>query len=216
MKRLIGYDLDGTLVDTRRDIAQSVNEMRRRMGKGPLPLSRIVGFIGKGLEQMVSDCLEEKDPGRIRQGMAIYQPHYADHLLDHSRLYPRAKDLLEYFKVRQQAVLTNKPEGFSRRILEGLGVAGYFVEIAGGDSDFPRKPDPTALLSMLDRHRVKPAEALFIGDSDIDVETGRNAGVLTVAVRHGLGDARALRASAPEICVKDFRELMALAQRRGW
>ncbi len=216
LKRLILYDLDGTLVDTRQDIVQSVNEMRRRMGKDPMPFERVVGFVGKGLDQMVADCLETEDPAQIQRGLAIYRPFYAEHLLDHSRLYPGAKELLDYFKGRKQAVLTNKPGSFSRQILEGLGMAAYFAEIAGGEDGYPRKPDPAVLVSLLDRHRTAPADALFIGDSEIDVETGRRAGVLTVAVRHGFGDPESLRACGPEICVKDFSELIDLARSRGW
>lgn len=190
--------------------------MLAKMGEPPLPADRIVPLVGRGLRQLVTDCLKTEDPRRIQQGIRVFRPYYAQHLLDHSRLYPGARELLEYFKDHKQAVLTNKPNPFSRQILTGLGVADFFSEIIAGDSELPKKPDPTALLSFLSRQGVQAPEALFIGDSVIDVETGRNSGVETVIVLQGFADESQIRASKPELTVRNLEQLKGLAEVRNW
>lgn len=223
-KRLIVYDLDGTLVDTREDIAASANHMRARMGLPPLPEREICGYVGLGLRKLVANVLEipagdsAPDLAQIEEGMRIYRAHYAQHLLDHTALYPGARELLEHFKDRGQAVITNKPNPYSRQILEALDVAHYFLEIVAGDEAYPKKPDPASLLAILQRERVPPAEALLVGDSPIDLETGARAGVPTVAVCHGFTDRAELEQSrpAPAALVADLHELLSLARVQSW
>jgi phosphoglycolate phosphatase len=216
LKRLIVYDLDGTLVDTLEDITQAANHMLRQMG-APLRLpSEVRAAIGLGASQLVKACLNTDDPELIERGLGIYRAYYGEHFLDHSALYPGARETLEYFKSRRQAVITNKPNPFSRELLSGLGVASYFLDIVGGDSNYPRKPDPAALCAMMRVAEIRPSETLLVGDSPIDVETGRNAGVFTVALAHGFSDIDELSASCPDTIVGNFKELLALAQKQGW
>ena len=113
-------------------------------------------------------------------------------------------------------VITNKPNPYSRAILEGLGVASFFSDIIGGDSEYPKKPDPAALVAVMGQAGITVHEVLFIGDSPVDIEAGRRAGVLTIAVAHGLSDERELQAASPDVAVRDFAELLQLAQRHGW
>lgn len=215
-KRLIVYDLDGTLADTVEDIAEAANHMLSQVGDAPVSAQEIRRYVGRGVYQLVKDCLGTEDPSRVDAGLAIYRRYYRQHLLDHTRLYPLAEDVLKYFGGRAQAVITNKPNPYSREILVGLGVADYFVEIIGGDAPYPRKPDPTSLRAVLEQIGVPPADALFIGDSPVDVATGRSAGVLTVTVLHGLAEEAELRAAGAELMVRDFRALLELAKREGW
>jgi len=218
-KRIVFYDLDGTLVDTRRDIANAVNHMRATLGLAPLPEGEICGYVGLGLRQLVESCLPDgADAARVEHAMKVYRAFYTEHLLDHTRLYAGVREVLEHFRARglAQAVITNKPNPFSRQILEALGVAGFFLEIVGGDSLWPKKPDPQALVALLEREQVRPAQALFVGDSPIDVETGARAGVLTVVVAQGFSSRAELERAQPDRTVKDFRELLALARKEGW
>ncbi len=216
MKKLILYDLDGTLVDTREDIVRAVSHMLAQMREGLLPREQIIRFVGRGLRQLVTDCLKTQDVQRIEEGMSIFRLYYAQHLLDHSQLYPGALELLEHFRDRKQAVLTNKPNPFSRDILTGLGIHRFFSEIVVGDSVVPKKPDPFSLISLLSRQQVNSTEALFIGDSAVDIQTGRNAGVLTVIILHGFADEKETRASKPDLTVRSLEELIKLAKTRGW
>lgn len=215
-KRLILYDLDGTLVDTREDIARAANHMRSEMGMDPLPREAICRFVGLGLRQLMQGCLETEDPGRIEQGTKLYRAHYTQHLLDHAVLYPSVREVLDHFRGRTQAVVTNKPNPYSREILEALGVAGYFMEILAGDSEYPKKPDPAGILAVMARAVAIPAQTLWVGDSPIDVQTGARAGIQTVGVAHGFSPREELAASGPDELVEDFSQLLELARKRGW
>ena len=216
MKRLILYDLDGTLVDTLEDLTVAANHMLRMLQAPPVSSQEVGRAVGRGVHELVRSCLKSDDPKRLAYGVDVFRAYYARHLLDRSQLYPGAQEALEHFKDRHQAVITNKPEPFSREILERLGVAGYFVEVIGGDANVPKKPDPAAVLALMQRHGVVPAETLLIGDSPIDVETGRNAGVMVVGVAHGLTDEPALAAARPDALVKNFQALLERAQQEGW
>ena len=216
MKRLILYDLDGTLVDTRLDIAQAANHMLQQLRAPALPVEAVCRFVGRGVHQLVSGCLHTDDPALIEEGVRIYRAHYTEHLLDSSRLYPGVREVLEHFKTRRQAVITNKPNPYSRQILIGLGVADYFLEIIAGDSPYPKKPDPSAVLALMEQERLTPTETCIVGDSSIDVETGRLAGVFTIGVAQGFSDDEELAAASPDAMVRDFHELLSVAKREGW
>lgn len=217
MKRLILYDLDGTLVDTGEDIANAANYMIEALYGAPLPPEVIRRFVGQGLHDLVKRCLDTDDPARIRRGLELFEAYYTQHLTDYSTLYPSTLEVLHYFGTRShQAVLTNKPDPFARNLLTALGVADYFVEILAGGSRYPKKPDPTAARSVMERCQVGPEETLLVGDSAIDVETGRNAGILTVIVAQGFAQQDALHAAAPDVLVQDLEEFLQLARQRGW
>jgi phosphoglycolate phosphatase len=215
-KRLIIYDLDGTLVDTLEDIVRSANHMLQAMGAPLLSRDQVRRLVGRGMHQLVGDCLGTDDPQRIEDGLAVYRAHYAEHLLDHSCLYPGARELLDHFKDRRQAVITNKPDPYSTTILQQLQVAQYFCRIVAGDAEFSRKPDPAAVLALMRQAQVSAGETIFIGDSAIDVETGRGAGVLTIAVSHRLGDLDELKAARPDVLVEDLSGVLDRAQHEGW
>ena len=203
-------------MDTRRDIAEAANQMRSQMKMAPLPQEQIIRNVGNGVHELIAGCLQTEDPQRIEAGVKIYRAYYAQHMLDHSRLYPGALDLLNRFRDRKQAVITNKPNPYSREILAGLGVAGYFREIIAGNSEYPKKPDPSALVSLMEKNNVSAEQTLFIGDSAVDVETGRSAKVLTVVIRHGFSDEAEIRDAAPDQVVDNFKQLIKLAQSSGW
>ena len=210
------YDLDGTLVDTLEDLAAGVNHVLRAMGVAPMERDEVRRYVGRGVHDLMARCLKTSDAARIDASVTAFRSYYADHLLDRSRLYPNAKQLLDYFRSRQQAVITNKPAPFSRQILETLGVAPYFIDIISGGSDYPHKPDPSSLEALMRRTGVPPEETMVIGDSAIDVEMGRRAGAATAVVLHGLSDEDDLRAAGPDALVADFAELLMLAKQRKW
>jgi len=148
--------------------------------------------------------------------MRLYRAYYAEHLLDQSALYPGVRDVLDYFKSRTQAVITNKPDPYSREILVGLGVIGYFADVITGDSLYPKKPDPASLRALMARYRIEPAQTLLIGDSPIDIEVGRQAGVQTVGVAQGFADDDELRVAKPDVIVRNFEELLRRLRAERW
>ncbi|MCM8776498.1 MAG: HAD-IA family hydrolase [Candidatus Omnitrophica bacterium] len=216
MKKLIVYDLDGTLVDTRDDIASAVNHALWQLGFPVLNRPEVCRFVGRGLHYLIGHCLGVEDPDTVERGAKLYREYYAAHLLDHSRLYPGAKEVLEYFKLRKQMVMTNKPNPYARDILEALGVAGYFVKIVAGNDEYPHKPSPDAVLAMMNAEAVQPEDVLFVGDSPIDIETGRNAGILTIVLSHGFSTEDELKSAAPDVIFKNLSGFLQYVKQVGW
>jgi len=176
MIRLIVYDLDGTLIDSRLDIANAVNATLLELGWREIAVEKVSSFVGGGVKNLMRLALEEAGAearGLSERAIQRFRKRYGEHLLEHTQLYPAVPRVLEFFKDRLQAVITNKPESFSRAILKGLGIGSYFFRILGGDAGFPKKPAPEALLEILKSAGVPAEEAVLVGDSAIDVETGR-------------------------------------------
>jgi phosphoglycolate phosphatase len=215
-KKLILYDLDGTLVDTGEDIAFAANAMLQELHGVALPEAEIRQLVGHGLHDLVARCLQTNDSAVVANGVELFGTHYGRHLFDHSRLYPCVRELLDYFCPRAQAIVTNKPHPYAEELMRGLGVAECFFAIVSGGSGYPKKPDPTAVHAMMQRAQARPDETLLIGDSPVDIETGRRAGIATVIVRQGFAEPEALAAAKPEMLVDDMAAVLALAQERGW
>lgn len=214
-KRLIIYDLDGTLVDTAEDITEAINAMLVQLSASTLPRDRIRHYVGRGLHDLVGRCLDTTDPALLSCGLRAFEAYYGAHLTDHSRLYPGVREALEHFKSRLQIIFTNKPNPYAKDLVEALGIGGYFQEILAGGAA-PKKPDPSVLLALMQRMTVRPDEALLIGDSLIDVQTGRNAGILTVILGQGFEDRQTLTAAAPDVMVDHMEAFLQLAKQRGW
>ncbi len=177
------FDLDGTLVDSVEDLAASVNHALARAG---LPLrhrDEVRRFIGNGARPLIERSVGEH-LDRIEEVLADWRVHYQAHLLDHTRPYPGIVELLAGAR-RTLALQSNKPGPMTRRILEGLGLLSRFAVVLGG-GEAPPKPDPGGVLAILDRLGARREEAVFIGDSTMDVATARNAGVSFVGVTWGL------------------------------
>ncbi len=215
-KQLIIYDLDGTLVDTAKDIAQAANHMLRELNAKAVSRREISRYVGKGLHHLIKNCLKTEDQKQIEKGAKIYRQFYAEHLMDHSKLYPGALQFLDYFKSRKQAVMTNKPNPFSEDILKALGVSDYFTAIVAGDSQHPKKPDASALFWLMDQQKIEPAAALLVGDSPIDIETARNAGIEAAVLSHGFADEDEIKSARPDYRAADFEGLLRLAKEKGW
>jgi phosphoglycolate phosphatase len=178
------YDLDGTLIDSRADLADSVNTMLARLGLPRLEDRLVWSFIGEGAERLIRRSLGPHQD-RYPEAAPIWREEYQKRLLDKTRLYPGVRELLRA-PPDLRAVITNKPGDFARQILAGLGVADAFRAVLGGD-EAPRKPDPAGVLSICSRLGVAADRALYVGDSKVDLATARAAGIPICAVSWGLG-----------------------------
>lgn len=216
MKKLILYDLDGTLVDTRRDIINSVRYALNELNGPQVTDDEIKDCVGSGLHALIRKVFRTQDEKLADKGSKLYRTHYIDHMLDYSVLYPEAKDVLEYFKDRKQAVVTNKPSPFSQQILEGLGISEYFIDVLTGDNGIPHKPDPGAIFHLMERTVASKEEVLFVGDSLVDIETARNAGVEEVVIAQGFNTEETLVAAKPSYLVKNCGELLQLIKEKKW
>lgn len=203
-------------MDTLQDITNAANAMLAKMGAPALTLERVRGFVGRGMHELVMDCLQTTNSERVAEGMNIYRAYYGEHLAVHSRLYPGALQTLEFFSRCTQAVITNKPNPYSTNLLTALGVAGFFTDIIGGEVPYPRKPDPASLLAVLNKNQAAAHEALMIGDSPIDVKTAKQTGVACVTLTHGLARRDEIVMSHPDYIVDSFAALLDLAKKQGW
>jgi phosphoglycolate phosphatase len=199
------FDLDGTLIDSRLDLCLAVNHALRTVGLPERSLEEVTGFVGEGAVRLVSRAVGGRDD-LLQPALAAWWSFYGDHLLDNTVLYPGIAELLDAARI-PLAVHTNKPGEPARRILEGLGVLDRFVGVVGGD-EAPRKPDPTGTRRLLEELGIGAAEALYVGDSLIDLELARAVPMPVAAVSWGLVDVARLRAAAPERLVSHPSEIL--------
>ena len=185
--RALIFDLDGTLIDSKQDLIHSVNAMLVEMGREKLHEDTISGYIGHGAPKLVARALGNGAEAERGQALKFFLAHYEEHKLDSTRPYPGVAEALEELREFPMAVLTNKPVRVSRRILEGLGLAKYFRAVYGGNSFETKKPDPLGARKILEELGATAGQTMMVGDSEVDVQTARNAGTLAAAVNYGFG-----------------------------
>src|SRR5215467_5684715 len=186
--RALIFDLDGTLIDSKQDLIRSVNAMLVETGRESLHEDTVSSYIGHGAPRLVARALGNgTTEGECERALKFFLAHYDEHKLDSTRTYPGVPEALEELRDFPMAVLTNKPVRVSQRILGGLGLAKYFKAVYGGNSFETKKPDPLGAKKILEELSASPAEGLMIGDSEVDVQTARNAGTLAAAVNYGFG-----------------------------
>jgi len=207
------FDLDGTLIDSKLDLVNSVNFMLREMKRAPLPLETVSSYIGHGAPRLVADALGAQAADADRKaGLEIFLAHYQKHNLDATRAYTGVVEGLEALRDHPMAVLTNKPTKMSVEILEALGLLNYFRVVYGGDSFEKKKPDPTGAQIILKDLDSRPEQAAMVGDSDVDIQTARNTGTLAIAVNYGFGKHD--RAAQPaDLYVDSLQEIAAMTMR---
>lgn len=210
--RLVVFDLDGTLVDSSRDLATGINAALARVAPGtsPLPESVVRAFIGSGARNLVARSVAAAGiPRTPDEVLPVFLEEYGRVLLETTRPYPGVEETLDALRDRALAVLTNKPGDMSRALLEGLGMAHRFFRVVGGDDGAARKPDPAALRELMREAVALPEETVHVGDSAIDVQTGRAAGALTVGVTYGF-DRESFRTDPPDVLLQRMEDLPRL------
>jgi phosphoglycolate phosphatase len=220
IRRLFLFDLDGTLIDSSADIARSINLALCRLNLSAIPPGRVNDFVGNGARKLVQRTLREvsgTEPGQERLNTAtrLYLEEYSKHLLDSTVLYPGVLGMLDALWWASFGVVTNKPEGLSRRILDGLGVGGRFQVVLGGDSTPKHKPDPAPLIQAMQLCGAAPHESVMVGDSAVDVQAGKAAGMLTCGVVGGFRNREELEAAGCDLVVDDVASLARYFQPPG-
>jgi phosphoglycolate phosphatase len=212
--KLVIFDLDGTLIDSRLDLVHSVNAALRHIGRPELPDDIIASYVGDGAPILIQRALggETVDEALIRKGLEYFLSYYREHKLDHTTVYPGIEQALATIQnsgngtPRKMALLSNKPVVPSRAIVEALGLGTFFSQIYGGNSFATKKPDPEGARKLLEESGVEPEEAVIVGDSHVDVRTGRNAGLWTIGVTYGFA-THTLDEEPPDVLVDQPSEV---------
>ncbi len=213
--RLLVFDLDGTLIDSRLDLVHSVNATLRHIGRPALAGDVIASYVGDGAPTLIRRVLGEADMANetlLREALDYFLGYYRIHKLDHTTVYEAIPEILASLASssngvrRTMAVLSNKPVHPSRDIVRALGLGDFFVSVYGGNSFSTKKPDPMGVQTIRQETGVPAAEALMIGDSSIDILTGRNAGMWTCGVSYGVAP-HSLEEGPPDVLGESPREL---------
>ena len=211
--KLLIFDLDGTLIDSRVDLVNSVNAMLRHFHRPELPPAIIAAYVGDGAPMLMRRALgDPTDEAFLAEALAFFLSYYRVHKLDHTHPYPGVPEMLATLRQgrngaeRHLAVLSNKPVNPSRQIVEALGLKPYFDQIYGGNSFSTKKPDPEGARKLMAEAGASPEETIVIGDSSIDILTGQNSGTWTCGVTYGFAP-QSLQELPPDLLVDSPQEL---------
>ena len=219
MLKLLIFDLDGTLADTSKDITDAVNYAVKPFGVKPLSISEIKAMVGSGITKLIESLIPPHPPippslmGDNREvakeeAVKRFLEYYSIHLLDYTKPYPQVKETLSKIEAYKKAVISNKREVLSKKVLEGLGLLKFFDVVLGSDSVPERKPSPVPIFELLKRFGVSKDEAVIIGDSNYDIEAGRAAGIKTIAVTYGYRDREVLKGA--DFIIDNFGEILRI------
>ncbi len=206
---LLIFDLDGTLIESKWDIAVSVNLTLAELGLPQRPQEEIFGFVGDGVKRLLRLSVGEENQARYEEALKVFRGHYLTHCLDRTRFYPGIDEVLAHFARKRKAVATNKSLEYTTKILEGLG-AHHFDYVVGGDNGFGLKPEPGMLLNVIEALQVPKERTVLIGDSTNDIKGAHNAGIKVCAVGYGMGNREKMAACGPDWFIEQPEELIEL------
>jgi len=207
---LLIFDLDGTLIDSRLDLANAVNATRRHMGMATLDNERVYSYVGNGAPVLIRRALgDQATEAEVQEALEFFLEYYREHDLDFTTLYPGVRESLDRLSAagKRMAVLTNKPVRVSQAIVEGLGVAHHFFRVYGGNSFEFKKPNPIGIEALMEQAEVSRERTLMVGDSSVDVETARNARITCCGVTYGF-QPESLDSTPPDIKVDRMEQMV--------
>lgn len=206
---LLIFDLDGTLIESKWDIAHSVNFTLVELGLPERPIEEIFGFVGDGVKRLLRLAVGEGNQARFEEALKIFRGHYLEHCLDRTTFYPGIEPMLQHFAYKTKAIATNKSIEYTRVILKGLGPQ-HFGYMVGGDNGFGLKPEPGMLLHVMEVMGASKERTVLIGDSTNDINGGHNAGIRVCAVGYGMGNREKMAACQPDWFIEHPEELTEL------
>ena len=208
-KRLLIFDLDGTLIDSQRDLVNSVNAARGHLGLGPLEDKLIHSYVGNGAPVLIRRALGPEAPqADVDKALEFFLRFYHEHMLDYTRLYPGVREALDqlFEAGHRLAVLTNKPWRISEAIVDGLGLKAHFQRVYGGNSFAEKKPHPVGIDTLMAELNSARGATIMVGDSSVDIRTARNARVMACGVTYGF-QPETLKSDPPDLLIDNMTEL---------
>ena len=208
------FDLDGTLIDSKLDLAHAVNATRAHLDLPPLEHELIFSYVGNGAPVLIRRALDPEAPEHlVNHALEYFLAYYREHMLDYTVLYPGVRETLEKLDngERRLAVLTNKPVRISAAILDGLSVGKHFFRVYGGNSFEQKKPDPIGIETLLREAGARKERTLMVGDSAVDIQTARNAGIPCCGVTYGF-QPESLAACPPDFLIERMDKLLDALQ----
>ena len=206
---LMIFDLDGTLIESKWDIAQSVNFTLVELGLPERPTEEVFGFVGDGVKRLLRLAVGEGNQAKFDEALKIFRGHYLEHCLDRTSFYPGIEPMLQHFVQKDKAIATNKSIEYTRVILNGLGPQ-HFRYMVGGDNGFGLKPEPGMLLHILEKTGASKERTVLVGDSTNDINGGHNAGIRVCAVGYGMGNRAKMEACQPDWFIEKPEQLMEI------
>jgi len=206
---LLILDLDGTLIDSKLDLANSVNAARVHLGRAPIDTALISSYVGNGAPVLMRRALGPETPQEeVDRALDFFLGYYREHMLDNTYLYPGVREALDRFRNAgiRMAILTNKPVRFSRELVAGLSLQDHFLNVYGGNSFDEKKPHPIGVDTLIEEAGADRARTMMVGDSAVDVETGRNAGIQCCGVTYGF-QPEGFEKVPPDILVDSLEDL---------
>ncbi|HEV8540116.1 MAG TPA: HAD-IA family hydrolase [Nitrospiraceae bacterium] len=206
---LLIFDFDGTLIESKWDIATAVNLTLRELSLPSRSQEEIFGFVGDGVKRLLRLSVGEENLARYEEALKVFRGHYLTHCLDRTCFYPGVETVLTHFAGKHKAIATNKALEYTTKILQGLG-PHHFAYVVGGDNGFGLKPEPGMLLKIMEALNVLRDRTVLIGDSTNDITGGHNAGIRVCAVGYGMGNREKMAACKPDWFIEKPEELIEL------
>lgn len=204
---LMIFDLDGTLVDSREDIANAVNHTLIEIGLKEKNMEEISSYIGTGMEDLIRKSIDGKTDCCFEDALSIMSEYYKKHSLDNTHLFPGVKEVLDYFRNKRKVIITNRKREFAVDTLTALNIYGYFEDITGGDNLGCMKPSSCPLEKAMHKFKMNKEKTIIIGDMYIDILAGKKAGIITCAVTYGIGKRDDIVKAKPDYMIDEIARL---------
>ena len=210
--KLIMFDLDGTLVDTSKDITNALNYAIKPYGLKDLTVEDTIKMIGEGITRLIEKVLSNEKSQWRDEVIKRFLDYYSEHLADYSSVYPYVRETLEKLNGYKKAVISNKKEYLSMKLLDKLRLLKYFNLVIGSDTTSERKPSPIPVIHVFTRLGIDPDESVIVGDSNYDIEAGKKAGIKTVAVTYGYRERQYL--TDADYIIDNIKDLVPLLEKK--